>query len=139
LLLLTHENTKKMVTYFNKKDLVKFGEYLLSDKRTDRIKETQSKLSLPERLNKVYHTDVENFLELAKRGAIILLLFLSFGCSLDDSQSCKSVKGKQIKYLSCGGGVKCAVFYFMLEGDSQQIEVSEADYNNYDLKEEYCK
>lgn len=55
-----------MVTYFNKKDLVKFGEYLLSEKRTNLIKENYSEgdnVSLEERLRNVYHSDVENFLE----------------------------------------------------------------------------
>jgi len=55
-----------MVTYYNKKDLVKFGEYLLSEKRTNRIKENYSEndnITIEERLSSVYHSDVENFLE----------------------------------------------------------------------------
>lgn len=44
-----------MVTYFNKKDLVKFGEYLLSEKRNKSVSEINK--------NKVTHADVENFLE----------------------------------------------------------------------------
>lgn len=55
-----------MVTYFNKKDLVKFGEYLLSEQRTNLIKEGYSEtdnISIEERLKNVYHSDVENFLE----------------------------------------------------------------------------
>lgn len=59
-----------MVTYFNKKDLVKFGEYLLSKERTNRIKEGYSEndnISIEERLENVYHADVENFLEKNKK------------------------------------------------------------------------
>jgi len=55
-----------MVTYFNKKDLVKFGEFLLSEKRTNRIKETYSdedSVSLEERLKPVYQLDIDIFLE----------------------------------------------------------------------------
>jgi len=55
-----------MVTYFNKKDLVKFGEYLLSEERTNKIKEDYSEednISFEERLKTVYHADLKNFLE----------------------------------------------------------------------------
>jgi len=55
-----------MVTYFSKNDLVKFGEYLLSEKRTNSIKEGYSEkdnISYEERLRNVYHADIENFLE----------------------------------------------------------------------------
>lgn len=53
-----------MVTTFNKTDLVRFGEYLLSQKRTDLIigntKEGDNIL-LEERLREVYHADIENW------------------------------------------------------------------------------
>jgi hypothetical protein len=43
------------VTYFNKTDLVMFGEYLLSEKRQQSVSELNK--------NEVTHADVENFLE----------------------------------------------------------------------------
>jgi len=55
-----------MVTYFNRTDLVKFGEYLLSKERTKRITENyeiDDNIPLDERLSQVYHADVENFIE----------------------------------------------------------------------------
>ncbi len=51
-----------MVTYFNKKDLVNFGKYLLSDERTASLAATESEIPIEERLKNVYHSDVENFL-----------------------------------------------------------------------------
>lgn len=56
-----------MVTYFNKKDLVAFGKYLLSKERTDRITQTESEIPVKERLKEVYHADVENFLLLNRK------------------------------------------------------------------------
>ena len=59
-----------MVTYYNKKDLVKFGEYLLSEERTQRIVsnyDESDNISKEERLKCVYHADVENFLESIKK------------------------------------------------------------------------
>ena len=53
---------KNMVTYFNRKDLVNFGKYLLSEERTKRISDTDSSIPIEERLKEVYHADVENFL-----------------------------------------------------------------------------
>jgi len=59
-----------MVTYFNKKDLVNFGNYLLSDKRKATIHSIE-----PEKLTTtaphdrqdlesvVYHSDIANWLE----------------------------------------------------------------------------
>ena len=45
-----------MVTYFNKKDLVRFGNYLLSDER-------KKKIIHDDNFKKVTNADIENFLE----------------------------------------------------------------------------
>ena len=59
-----------MVTYYNKKDLVNFGKYLLSEERTKSVLALHGKhddRSKEERLKHVYHADVENFLESIKK------------------------------------------------------------------------
>lgn len=56
-----------MVTYFNKKDLVNFGKYLLSDERKESITSYYSEEDHQERLSNVSHADVENFLESIKK------------------------------------------------------------------------
>jgi len=48
-----------MVTYFNRKDLVKFGNYLLSKERKEKVSELNQE--------NVTHADVENFLEAIKK------------------------------------------------------------------------
>ena len=48
-----------MVTYFNKKDLVDFGKYLLSEKRARSVSKLNEK--------KVTHADIENFLETKRK------------------------------------------------------------------------
>lgn len=54
--------------YFNKKDLVKFGNYLLSDERKELYKSHPEPYgTLEERLSVVNHSDIENFLELNKK------------------------------------------------------------------------
>ena len=62
-----------MVTYFNKKDLVSFGNYLLSKERRELFKSRPKPinsegpgLTLDERLSVVHHADVENWMELEK-------------------------------------------------------------------------
>jgi len=61
-----------MVTYFNRKDLVSFGSYLLSEKRKSRFVESYKEairlgmhnpLSVEESLKNVNHADVENWIE----------------------------------------------------------------------------
>ena len=64
-----------MVTYFNRKDLVSFGTYLLSEKRKAKIINNQRTLEaesegkqvdfLPdeELVKNVYHADIENWME----------------------------------------------------------------------------
>lgn len=55
-----------MVTYFNRKDLVRFGEYLLSKERRELYKQNPNfpnELLLEERLSEVSHSDIENFIE----------------------------------------------------------------------------
>jgi len=62
-----------MVTYFNRKDLVSFGSYLLSEKRKARFEDWNvpdkngnvalSSLSVEERLKEVWHADVENWID----------------------------------------------------------------------------
>jgi len=49
-----------MVTYFNKKDLVSFGNFLLSSDRRKRFSQI-SEENLEERLSQVHHADVENW------------------------------------------------------------------------------
>lgn len=44
-----------MVTYFNKKDLVEFGKYLLSDERNESI-------TNKENIKEVHNEDIENFI-----------------------------------------------------------------------------
>jgi hypothetical protein len=59
-----------MVTYFNRKDLVSFGSYLMSEKRKARYKELHDELvskginPLPveDNLKVVHHADVENWI-----------------------------------------------------------------------------
>lgn len=54
-----------MVTYYNKKDLINFGKYLLSEKRTKKITDNYDEndnISLEVRLQEVYHSDIENFI-----------------------------------------------------------------------------
>lgn len=60
-----------MVTYFNRKDLVSFGSYLLSEKRKARFEESYKQairdgmdnpVPVEDKLKKVFHADVENWL-----------------------------------------------------------------------------
>ena len=53
-----------MKTYYEEKDMVTFGEYLLSKKRTERIAEYQpstDSITLEERLKEVYAADFEQW------------------------------------------------------------------------------
>lgn len=60
-----------MVTYFNRKDLVSFGEYLLSEERKRQFAESykekirsgvENPLSVEESLAAVHHADIENWM-----------------------------------------------------------------------------
>ena len=52
-----------MVTYYNKKDLISLGNYLLSDKRRELI-ENHPKPAFPleQRLKNVNHADIDNWM-----------------------------------------------------------------------------
>ena len=60
-----------MVTYFNRKDLVSFGNYLLSKERKIRFDESYEEfmkgnfkpISPEEAMENVHHEDVENWIE----------------------------------------------------------------------------
>jgi hypothetical protein len=68
-----------MVTYFNRKDLVSFGEYLLSKERRDFIESSHvaqveegsdHPLPIEDKEKIVFHADVENWLEKLRKGSI---------------------------------------------------------------------
>ena len=53
-----------MKIYFEEKDMVSFGEYLLSKERNDRIADNWSEddnIPLAERQSQIYHADLENW------------------------------------------------------------------------------
>jgi len=61
-----------MVTYYNRKDLVSFGSYLMSEKRKARfyeenkesiIRGVENPLPAVEALKQVHHADIENWKE----------------------------------------------------------------------------
>ena len=60
-------------TQFSKKDLIDFGNYLLSDKRIQLVRDHPEKLDnalLKERLREVSHADFENWLESLKKNYV---------------------------------------------------------------------
>lgn len=52
-----------MVTYFNRKDLVSFGTYLMSEKRKARFAATNINVPLEDRMKVVHQEDVVNWIE----------------------------------------------------------------------------
>ena len=61
-----------MVTYFNRKDMVSFGSYLLSEKRKARINASyeqeikegvKNPLPISNRIESVHHADIQNWIE----------------------------------------------------------------------------
>lgn len=57
-----------MITLFNKKDMVSFGNYLLSEKRKARYEAIESPIPVEERLKHVNHADVERWKDDQKKG-----------------------------------------------------------------------
>lgn len=55
-----------MKIYYEESDLVSFGEYLLSQERSELIKENVRQINVKERLEEVYHADLENWKEKQK-------------------------------------------------------------------------
>jgi len=55
-----------MVTYFNKKDLIAFGNFLVSKDRKDRQVKITHPMDLPDRLAQVSDADVANWLDKQK-------------------------------------------------------------------------
>lgn len=54
-----------MVTYFNKTDLISFGEYMVSEERTQWIinhPDAANMAPVEERLKQVHHADYENWI-----------------------------------------------------------------------------
>lgn len=58
-----------MKIYYEEKDMVTFGEYLLSKQRTDLISSNREGDSIPleDRLRQIYHADFENWKHLEQK------------------------------------------------------------------------
>lgn len=63
-----------MITYFDKKDMVSFGNYLLSDERRKRIEASYEEdkisgvlnpVSVDVRMKMVHYTDIENWIDIS--------------------------------------------------------------------------
>jgi len=52
-----------MVTYFNKKDIISFGKYLLSEERERRVRENPIPVHYDDRFREVTHADITNWKE----------------------------------------------------------------------------
>ena len=53
------------------KELVSFGQYLLSEKRKKRFAETESNIPISERMSKVTDADIANWVKEHKRSSIL--------------------------------------------------------------------
>lgn len=63
-----------MKVYYEERDLVTFGEYLLSEERSKRIEsnwDSGDSVSLEERKSQIYHADLENWKEKMKLEALV--------------------------------------------------------------------
>lgn len=63
-----------MVTYFNRKDLVSFGNYLLSNERRELYKSHPDADKMPpleDRLASVNHADIENWTDIIQNKSAI--------------------------------------------------------------------
>lgn len=59
---------KKTIEKFTKADMVKFGEYLLSKKRKERLKDNPTSVPYKERKDSVYDADFANWEDDNNRG-----------------------------------------------------------------------
>ena len=59
-----------MILFYDERDLVSFGTYLLSETRKTQIEKAESTLSVEERLSKVWEADINNWVHFVQAQAV---------------------------------------------------------------------
>lgn len=120
-----------MVTQFNRKDLIEFGQYLLSPERRERFSNHPQlgPETLEQRLSNVNHADIENFIFAKEQRSLKKMSFAKAIANLDIGRhvTLDSCKGDWYLYKPSGHNIR---FVNCESGDSEEYSPSPEHLNS---------